>query len=153
LSVEFLKLVRFSLFQGEVKMTFRELSVKEEIVRALTEMGIEEPTKIQMTAIPMIKSGKDVIGMSKTGSGKTAAFGVPIVENIMPGKGPQVLIMTPVRELAAQIAQELEKFSKYMRCSVATVFGGVALGPQVEQMAKSEIMRQTRWLIWASSRM
>lgn len=124
-------------------MSFSELSVKPEIVRALTEMGIEEPTKIQRTAIPMIKSGKDVIGMSQTGSGKTAAFGVPIVENIMPGKGPQVLIMTPTRELAVQIAQELEKFSKYMRCSVATVFGGVALGPQVESMSKAEVIVST----------
>ena len=125
------------------KMSFSELKVKEEIVRALTEIGIEKPTKVQRIAIPMIKSGKDVIGMSKTGSGKTAAFGVPIVEKIIPGKGPQVLIMTPTRELAVQIAQELKKFSKYMRCSVATVFGGVALGPQVESMAEAEVIVST----------
>ncbi|MBU2560663.1 MAG: DEAD/DEAH box helicase [Nanoarchaeota archaeon] len=124
-------------------MNFEELSVRPEIVRSLKEMGIEEPTQIQRTAIPIIKTGKDVIGMSNTGSGKTVAFGVPLIESIIPGNGPQALIMAPTRELAAQISQELEKFAKYLRFSVATVFGGVALGPQVEQMGRSDIIVST----------
>lgn len=124
-------------------MKFEELGVNTEIVRALHEMGIDEPTTIQSTSIPIIKSGSDLIGMSKTGSGKTAAFAVPIIEKIAPGKGPQVLIMTPTRELAVQIAGEIKKFSKYTPRNVATVFGGVGLGPQIEEMNRSDIIVST----------
>jgi ATP-dependent RNA helicase DeaD len=121
-------------------MTFELLEIKPEIIKALKEQGIESPTSIQKKSIPLIKSGKDVIGVSKTGSGKTASFGVPILESIKPGQGLQVLILAPVRELAVQISNELKKFSKYMRCSITTVFGGVALEPQIRDIAKSEIV-------------
>ncbi len=124
-------------------MNFEELNVDPKIVKALAELGIKEPTTIQSDAIPIIRSGKDLIGKSKTGSGKTAAFGVPIVEMIEPKKGLQVLIMAPIRELALQIAEELEKFGKYMGISVTTVFGGVGLGPQITAMAKAEIVVAT----------
>ncbi len=124
-------------------MCFSELSVKTEIVRALKEDGIEEPTSIQKKAIPLIKSGKDVIGMSKTGSGKTVAFGVPILEKIVPGQGVQVLILTPTRELAVQISNELRKFSKYMKCFVATIFGGVSYDPQIRDMSRADIVVAT----------
>ncbi|HII71805.1 TPA: DEAD/DEAH box helicase, partial [Candidatus Woesearchaeota archaeon] len=123
-------------------MSFEALT-RPEIVRALRELGIEKPTEIQEKAMPVIRMGQDVIGMSKTGSGKTLAFGAPMLERIVPGKGPQVLIMAPTRELVVQIARELEKFARHMRASIAQVFGGVALGPQIEAMAKCEIIVAT----------
>lgn len=122
------------------KMKFEELGVKTEIVKALNEMGIIEPTQIQEKSIPVIKAGKDLIGMSKTGSGKTAAFGAPILEKIMPGKGLQVLIMGPTRELAIQISQEMQKFGKYLQFRTATVYGGVAIGPQMRQIEQADIV-------------
>ena len=121
-------------------MTFEKLGINKDIVRALAEEGITTPTMIQEKAIPTILEGKDLIGMSKTGSGKTAAFGVPILQLIEQKQGVQILIMTPTRELAVQISNELTKFSKYMDAHITTVFGGVAYGPQVEGMKRSEII-------------
>ncbi len=121
-------------------MSFELLNVKTEIVKALNELGINTPTLIQEKAIPLVKAGKDVIGMSKTGSGKTIAFGVPILEKIVSKAGLQVLIMAPTRELAVQIANELRKFCKYMHCTIATVYGGVSIMPQIQQIARSEIV-------------
>ncbi len=121
-------------------MSFELLNVKPEIVKALKEHGITKPTLIQQKAIPLIKSGRDVIGMSETGSGKTAAFGIPILERTVPRGGLQVLIISPTRELAHQISGELAKFGKYMHCSIATVFGGVPLEPQVRRIREAEIV-------------
>ncbi|MFH0752044.1 MAG: DEAD/DEAH box helicase [archaeon] len=121
-------------------MSFEKLNVRPETITALKEMGIEAPTKIQSEAIPLIKAGEDVIGMSNTGSGKTAAFGIPIIERIVPRAGVQVLIMAPIRELAAQIAEELKKFGKYQRFRVTTIFGGVGFGPQIRNMSEADII-------------
>lgn len=121
-------------------MKFEELNVRKETIRALNDMGIVEPMPIQEKAIPLVRAGKDVIGKSKTGSGKTLAFGVPILENIMPRQGLQALIMAPTRELACQISTEMKKFGKYLNCSIATVYGGVAIEPQMREIARSEIV-------------
>ena len=121
-------------------MTFDRLNIKQEIIRGLKETGITHPTEIQEKAIPLIKSGKDVIGISKTGSGKTAAFGVPILENIARDKGVQVLIISPTRELALQISDELRKFGKYMNYPIATVYGGVGITPQINQIRTANIV-------------
>lgn len=118
-------------------------NVKQEITKALKEMGIMEPTEIQCKSIPLILSGKDVIGGSKTGSGKTVAFGVPIVQLLQPRQGLQALILAPTRELAVQISKELTNFSKYLRLSVATVYGGVSYDPQISSMRKAEIIVAT----------
>ncbi|MEK6901102.1 MAG: DEAD/DEAH box helicase, partial [Nanoarchaeota archaeon] len=106
--------------------TFEQLGVKPELVRALHDLHIIEPTLIQEKAIPFALSGTDIIGISKTGSGKTAAFGIPLLCNLIPGKGVQVLIVAPTRELAVQISNELQKFGKYIHCSIATVYGGMS---------------------------
>jgi len=121
-------------------MSFELLKVRPEIVKALKEHGITAPTLIQTKAIPLIKAGKDVIGMSKTGSGKTAAFGIPILERTVPGKGVQVLIISPTRELAHQIAQELAKFGRYMHCTIATIYGGVSIEPQINYIRHADII-------------
>ena len=125
------------------KMIFEELNVKKELVQGLKEMGLKEPTEIQTKAIPLIKQGKDVISISKTGSGKTAAFGVPILENIKQGQGIQYLIIAPVRELAVQISNELRKFGKYIKFSVTAVYGGVSINPQIEAMQRADIVVST----------
>ena len=118
------------------KNTFNELGVNSNIVRALSEFGITEPTDIQEKAIPIINSGKDIIGKSKTGSGKTAAFGIPLINKVVPKKGVQALILAPTRELAVQISRELGKFGKYSKLGIATVYGGVSLRPQIKDIAR-----------------
>ena len=90
-------------------MTFEELGLTPKTIKALKEDGIVEPTKIQVLTIPIVKAGKDLIAISHTGSGKTAAFGAPILEKIRPKAGLQALIITPTRELAVQIEKELKK--------------------------------------------
>ncbi|MFQ5475330.1 MAG: DEAD/DEAH box helicase [Candidatus Nanoarchaeia archaeon] len=121
-------------------MDFIELRVHPRIINALNEMEITEPTEIQRKAIPLAKEGKDVIGMSRTGSGKTCAFGIPLLEKIEKGKGIQSIIMTPTRELAVQIERELKKFGKYLDFNTALIFGGVSYGPQLDAMAVADIV-------------
>lgn len=121
-------------------MNFEELNVRPEIVKALTELGITEATQIQVKSIPIIKEGIDLIGISKTGSGKTLAFGVPLLEKIIPGKGLQAVVLAPTRELAVQISHELAKFGKYLHYRIATIYGGVSLDPQVQELTRAEIL-------------
>lgn len=120
--------------------TFNELNVKAELVRALKEENIVEPTAIQIKTIPLVHEGKDVIGISRTGSGKTVSFGIPMLELAVPKQGIQGLVLAPTRELANQISKELRKWSKYMNLNVATIFGGVAIGPQEKEIKTSEIV-------------
>jgi len=121
-------------------MTFESLNVKQELVKGLNEIGIKEPTDIQKKTIPLIKQGKDVIGVSKTGSGKTIAFGVPLLENIKHEQEVQFLVVAPIRELAVQISKELKKFGKYVNFSVATVYGGVSINPQIEAIERADMV-------------
>lgn len=124
----------------ENKKTFDMLNVKQEIVEILKNDGIVEPTSIQEKTIPLVHKGNDVIGISRTGSGKTAAFGVPLLERVKSKQGVQSLILAPTRELANQISGELKKWSKNLNLTVATIFGGVAIDPQIRLIAKSEIV-------------
>ncbi len=124
-------------------MNFTELGIQQPLVKALAEQGINEPTAIQQKAIPEILVGKDIIAKSKTGSGKTAAFGVPALQNITAHQGVQLLIIAPTRELVVQIAEELQKFSKYLGLGITPVYGGVSYAPQEEGMARSEIVVST----------
>ncbi len=121
-------------------MNFKELNVKEEIISALNELGIKEPTTIQQRVIPLIKAGKDLIGTSKTGSGKTAAFGIPALEQIEKGKGIQLFIMAPTRELAVQIAKDLQNIGKYLSFRIAAIYGGVGYQPQEQALQRAEIV-------------
>ena len=121
-------------------MKFEELNIKPEIARAVKEMGFDEATKIQAETIPLIKAGKDVIGQSGTGSGKTAAFGLPMLEKVESRKGIQALILVPTRELAEQVSKELVKFSKYAPRHILAVYGGVGIGPQINELRRTEIV-------------
>ena len=96
-------------------MRFEELQCREEIKKAVSELGFEEATPIQESAIPLIMQGLDIIGQSQTGTGKTAAFGIPVIEKIVASlKKPQALVLCPTRELALQVSTEIQKFLKYI---------------------------------------
>ncbi len=112
---------------------FSELSLSEDVLSAITEMGFENATPIQSGSIPVMLQGKDMIGQAQTGTGKTAAFGLPILELINPKqKNVQALILAPTRELCVQIAGELEKMSKYKNgVQVLSIFGGDSMQRQV----------------------
>ena len=114
--------------------------IKKEIAQALNEHDITVPTLIQEKAIPLILSGKDVVGISKTGSGKTATFIVPILEKLTPERAVQALIVVPTRELAVQITGEIIKFGKYLNGRVAAVYGGVSLNNQIFEIQKAQIV-------------
>jgi len=121
-------------------MNFKELGLDPQLVRAIEEMGYVEPTDIQKATIPLIKAGKDVFGQSLTGSGKTAAFGLPILEKISRTGKIQALVLVPTRELCEQVAKEFIKFSKYKPVRITTVYGGVAIGPQIRNLCDSDIV-------------
>jgi ATP-dependent RNA helicase DeaD len=113
---------------------FRGLTLSEATIRAINEMGFEEPTPIQKLAIPPALEGRDIIGQAQTGTGKTASFGIPIIEKVFSGKKPQALIITPTRELALQVSEELAALSQYRRCSVVTVYGGASIMEQIRAL-------------------
>ena len=110
----------------EKKVSYRGSAIDERIVRAVEEMGFETMTPIQEQAIPIMLEGKDLIGQAQTGTGKTAAFGIPIIQKIDPEeKGLQAIILCPTRELAMQAAEEIRRFAKYMcRFMVGRIFRG-----------------------------
>ncbi len=120
----------------EVTGTFAELGLHPSILAALTAVGYEEPSPIQAQAIPMILAGHDMIGQAQTGTGKTAAFALPILSKIDPAKRePQALILAPTRELALQVATAFETYSKQLTgVSVVAVYGGAPMGPQLKSL-------------------
>jgi len=121
-------------------MKFEDMNIEKSILGSLNELGFEQPTRIQSETIPIIKQGYDVIGQSETGSGKTAAFGIPLVEKVVKGNNIQALVLAPTRELALQIAKDLTKYSRFKRLYIQTVYGGVSMGPQIFGLRKAEIV-------------
>ncbi|MBI3033836.1 DEAD/DEAH box helicase [Candidatus Woesearchaeota archaeon] len=124
-------------------MEFSELKLEDDLIRVAVESGFKEPTAIQAKAIPLIKSGSDLIGQSETGSGKTVAFVLPILEKIARGGGVQCLVLTPTRELAEQVASEFSRFGKYRHATISAVYGGVEINPQINRIRHSEIVVAT----------
>ncbi len=120
------------------KLKFTELNLSPEILKAVTDMGFEETTPIQSLAIPKMIEGVDLIGQAQTGTGKTAAFGIPILEKIVPKeKKVQALIMCPTRELAIQVAEELKSLSKYKKgINIVPVYGGQPIVRQMSALHK-----------------
>ena len=110
----------------ETKMTFKDLGLPEFILNAVSDLGFETPSPIQQICIPHLLEGRDVLGMAQTGSGKTAAFSLPILAQIDPKeKHPQLLVMAPTRELAIQVADACEQFVKYAKgINIVTLYGG-----------------------------
>jgi len=115
-------------------MNIKEIKLKPEFEKAVFDLGFEEFTEIQETCIPLIQQGKDVIGISHTGSGKTVAFGFPALEKVIPGKGIQLLVIVPTRELCNQVSKEFRKFTKYRKTYIVEIYGGVAINPQMDHL-------------------
>lgn len=115
---------------------FDELELQPQILRGIKAMGFEEATPIQSQAIPVVMSGSDVIGQAQTGTGKTAAFGIPILQTVDPSnKKTQVIILSPTRELAIQVADEIRALAKYMHgVKVLPVYGGQEISKQIRSL-------------------
>jgi ATP-dependent RNA helicase RhlE len=120
---------------------FHSLGVGARVCQALEELGYHQPTPIQSRAIPQLLAGKDMLGIAQTGTGKTAAFALPLLELLLAdgiratAKRPRVLILSPTRELAAQIFTEVEKYSRHVPIRSACIFGGVNARPQIRKLA------------------
>ena len=126
-------------------MKFEELNLAEAIVKAVHEQGYEHPTPIQAQAIPLVLAGKDLLGGAQTGTGKTAAFVLPMLDilsrseaglNKFGGKATRALVLVPTRELAAQVEDSVTVYGKYMDTNSAAIFGGVGMNPQISRMKK-----------------
>lgn len=117
------------------KKTFAELGVSHKTLQAITDMGFREASPVQEKAIPILLEGHDLIGQAQTGTGKTAAFAIPVIERITSEKGLQAMILCPTRELAMQVADEIRKILKYRKeILVATVYGGQKIGMQFRDL-------------------
>lgn len=126
----------------EIIAQAREMGVDKRIVRSLSEIGFERMTPIQEQTIPLLLAGKDVIGQAQTGTGKTASFGIPILQNIDPeNKDVQAIVLCPTRELAIQAADELRRFAKYMHgIKVLPVYGGQDIRGQIKLLKNVQIV-------------
>jgi ATP-dependent RNA helicase RhlE len=126
-------------------MNFEELKLAPAILKAVREQGYETPTAIQAQAIPLILQGSDLLGGAQTGTGKTAAFTLPLLHNLSMRRSAQnkwggnairALVLTPTRELAAQVEESVRAYGKYLQLSSTVIFGGVGMNPQIERVKK-----------------
>ena len=115
---------------------FTSLNLRDEVMQAITELGYAEPTPIQAQMIPIMLTGADVIGQAQTGTGKTAAFALPILQNFKPQKQPQALVLAPTRELALQVADSMIEYGKHLGVRVLAVYGGQPYGPQIGNLKR-----------------
>jgi ATP-dependent RNA helicase DeaD len=115
--------------------TFSDLGLSGELLQALDELGYEEPTPIQREAIPALLRGADVVGQAATGTGKTAAFALPVLQRIVPGgEAPQALVLVPTRELAIQVAEATSRYGRRLGARVLAVYGGQPIGRQIRAL-------------------
>ena len=130
---------------GRLTMNFEDLKLAPAIVKAVREQGYESPTAIQAQAIPVVLDGHDLLGGAQTGTGKTAAFVLPILhklsmsrsaQNKFGGIGIRALVLTPTRELAAQIEESVQTYGKFLQLSSTVIFGGVGMSPQISRVKK-----------------
>ena len=117
-------------------MLFSELGLSEPVLKAVEKCGYEHPTPIQEQAIPIILEGRDLIGASQTGTGKTAAFALPLLTKIQPMGKPQILVLEPTRELADQVAEAFAEYGEFTGLKVALLYGGLGYGKQTEELNK-----------------
>jgi ATP-dependent RNA helicase RhlE len=130
---------------GALPMNFDELNLAPAILKAVREQGYETPTAIQEQAIPLVLAGHDLLGGAQTGTGKTAAFTLPVLhrlsmarsaQNKFGGTGIRALVLTPTRELAAQVEESIRTYGKYLQLSSTVIFGGVGMNPQISKLKK-----------------
>ena len=115
---------------------FEDLGLDKQILRGIGDLGFDQTFPIQEAVIPVLLTGRDVVGQAHTGSGKTAAFALSMLQQIKPKNGIQGLILAPTRELAMQITDEIKKFGKYTNIKVATVYGGQGMGLQLDMLER-----------------
>lgn len=116
-------------------VSFNDLDLPESILKTLVELGYETPSPIQAASIPIIQEGRDLLGQAQTGTGKTAAFALPLLSRInVKKKHPQLLVLAPTRELAIQVAEAFQTYSRYMKCSVLPIYGGQSYDNQLRQL-------------------
>ena len=130
----------------EASVSFVDLDLAPEVLHAVRDAGYTHPTPIQQQAIPVALAGRDLIGLAQTGTGKTAGFTLPIVQNLIttplagadgePLHRPRVLILTPTRELAAQVEASFRKYGKYTSLRVVPIYGGVGIEPQSKALRR-----------------
>jgi ATP-dependent RNA helicase DeaD len=120
------------------KLKFEELGLSKEVLHAIADLGFEEASSIQSEAIPIVMAGRDIVGQAMTGSGKTAAFGIPIIEKVDPkNRVPQALVLCPTRELAIQVAGEINKLSKYkLQLPALPIYGGQPIERQIHAVRR-----------------
>ena len=123
-------------------MTFKDFNFKENLQKAIDEAGFKEPSPIQIDAIPHILLGKDIVGQAHTGTGKTAAFGLPVL-NQLTGKNAEAVVIVPTRELAMQVSDELFKFGKFLGINTATVYGGQSYSRQLKLIETASVIVAT----------
>ena len=115
---------------------FEELGVSQDILKAMEEMGFEDPFPIQEAAIPVLLTGRDVVGQAHTGSGKTAAYAVSMLQDVKPDRTIQGLVLAPTRELAMQITDAMREFGRYTDIRVATIYGGQGMNVQTDALER-----------------
>jgi len=120
---------------GLESATFEQLGLSEELMKAVRDAGYTTPTPIQAQAIPLVLKGRDVMGLAQTGTGKTAAFTLPIVDRLLGGpQRTRALVLTPTRELCVQVEESVKKYAMHAPISVVSVYGGVPLDPQEKKL-------------------
>ena len=124
-------------------MTFKDFNFKEKLQTAIAEAGFVEPSPIQKDAMPIVLQGKDMVGQAHTGTGKTAAFGLPILNMIEANQGVQAIVIVPTRELAMQVSDELYKFGKFLKLNTVTVYGGQSYSRQLKHIDNASIIVAT----------
>src|SRR5690606_12564409 len=120
------------------RTTFADLGLQPDVLRAITDVGYENPSAIQAATIPVLLSGRDVVGLAQTGTGKTAAFALPILSRIQPGLGvPQAIVLAPTRELALQGGEAFESYASHLpEVRLLPVYGGQAYGQQLSALRR-----------------
>ena len=133
-------MLMFLAYSKTTFMTFKDLNITESILKAIEEKGYVNPTPIQAKAIPALLVGKDILGCAQTGTGKTAAFAIPIIQQLQADKSLnnsiKALILTPTRELALQISECIDDYAKYTQVRHGVIFGGVNQRTQVNMLHK-----------------
>jgi len=123
--------------RSEAPAKFGDLTLRPETLRAIQELGWEQPTPIQSKVIPLLRDGRDLVGQAQTGSGKTAAFGIPFVERLDPAqRHVQALVLVPTRELAIQVSDELHALGRFRGLGVVTLYGGQRIERQFTDLRK-----------------
>ena len=123
---------------ADVSVTFNDLALNQSLLKILKEVGYESPSPIQAQAIPLLLDGRDIIGQAQTGTGKTAAFALPLISNMdLKQKDPQLLVLAPTRELAIQVAEAFQKYATYMKgFHVLPVYGGADYSGQIRSLKR-----------------